>query len=98
MNGAFGLPAPCASCVSCVCVYRASCSNATASTWRAATDAYSQELNTVLRETDHICPFTGTAITARNMHLFILIQVVVIALGFGVAFVTVWGLVVLFRF
>lgn len=41
--------------------------NDQASTWRGQNDSYSQEMNVVLQDVDHICPFTGTAIARRNM-------------------------------
>jgi hypothetical protein len=41
--------------------------NDQASTWRGQHDSYSQEMNVVLQDVDHICPFTGTAIARRNM-------------------------------
>eukprot|EP00614_Pseudopedinella_elastica_P012474 CAMPEP_0172587748 /NCGR_PEP_ID=MMETSP1068-20121228/6747_1 /TAXON_ID=35684 /ORGANISM="Pseudopedinella elastica, Strain CCMP716" /LENGTH=291 /DNA_ID=CAMNT_0013382865 /DNA_START=538 /DNA_END=1413 /DNA_ORIENTATION=+ len=66
--------------------------NDQASTWRAPGDSYSQEMNVVLKDVDHICPFTGTAISRKNMMRFIFFQVSVIILGFGCVCFICWGL------
>ena len=55
--------------------------NDQASTWRSTADSYSQEMNVVLHDVDHICPFTGTAIAQRNMRRFIAFQLSLIFLG-----------------
>ena len=66
--------------------------HAQASTWRSSNDSYSQEMNVVLEDVDHICPFTGTAIARRNMGRFIAFQIAVIVLGLSLTLVVVAGL------
>ena len=46
----------------------------------------------MLRDVDHICPFTGTAISKKNMGRFVALQVAVIILGFSICIFIAWGL------
>mmetsp|Transcript_5652 Transcript_5652/g.7021 ORF Transcript_5652/g.7021 Transcript_5652/m.7021 type:complete len:252 (+) Transcript_5652:74-829(+) len=66
--------------------------NDQASTWRTTTDSYSHEMNVVIHDVDHVCPFTGTAISRKNIAWFLAFQVAVIALGFSLVIFIVWGL------
>ena len=72
--------------------------NDQANTWRSTTDSYSQEMNVVLHEVDHICPFTGTAIAQRNMRTFIAFQVALILLGIVLCIFVAAGVALTFKY
>lgn len=69
--------------------------NDQASTWRMTTDSYSHEMNVVLHDVDHICPFTGTAIARKNIAWFLAFQVAVILLGLSLVIYVCWGMLLL---
>jgi palmitoyltransferase ZDHHC9/14/18 len=64
--------------------------------WRPRRAQYDRDVNAVVREFDHVCPFTGTAIGANNLTCFYAFVVAVQVLIYASLAFLGWGLYVVY--
>lgn len=63
--------------------------------WRPRGCQYDREVNAVVRNFDHVCPFTGTAIGGGNLYSFyVFVGAIMVALYFSIGIVC-WGIYVI---
>ena len=60
-------------------------------TWRPPGAAFDGDVNTMVRDFDHVCPFTGTAIGGNNMKPFVTFTVMIQILIYYTIFVVAFG-------